>query len=218
MNMCTFTCDAFSSTQVMYCSTQGWVMCYYTNQPLGGVWCHLQNLSASSVWWEQVRPHLKWCLYILEYTVIVVHSLEKTFDMLNLVILTVYPIKLQLHSLKSNKPAFHELPYKIFLSSTQHWPSTSPLDTGRLNHRSIIDSPGAGTRVCRELLLLPPSSLCCVFAGPACQTPTGSTDDEEHRKSLRGKSVHSFQTWILQFTAHRHVTLNVSPAAFLFPV
>lgn len=112
----------------MYCSTQGWVMCYYTNQPLGGVWCHQQNLSASSLWWEQVRPHLKWCLYILEYTVIVVHSLEKTFDMLNLVILTVYPIKLQLHSLNRTEPkqqTSFSMSCRIRFSYRQ--PSTDPV-------------------------------------------------------------------------------------------
>lgn len=42
---------------------------------------------------------------------------------------------------------------------------------------TVCYSPGAGTRVCRGLLLPPRSSLCCVFAGPACQTPTECTED-----------------------------------------
>lgn len=55
-------------------------------------------------------------------------------------------------------------------------------------------SPGAGTRVCRKLLLLPPSSPCCASAGPACQTPTGHTEYEEHRNKSSPRGL------IVQFT------------------
>lgn len=49
--------------------------------------------------------------------------------------------------------------------------------SSRIPHtrRELVDSPGAGTQVCRKLLPPLPSSPCCVSAGPACRTPTRRT-------------------------------------------
>ena len=64
---------------------------------------------------------------------------------------------------------------------------------GRKEKVPAVNSPDAGTRVCTELLLPPPSSLCCVFAGPACQTPTEGEQGGEHGVKRRIIIEHNIQ-------------------------
>lgn len=64
--------------------------------------------------------------------------------------------------------------------------------SSRIPHtrRELVDSPGAGTQVCRKLLPPLPSSPCCVSAGPACRTPTRRTKWGEALTTLT-----NFSSW-----------------------
>lgn len=104
---------------------------------------------------------------------------------------------------------YHQIDFICFIrfliEVIRQWPSMSPLVLDRW--KVIVYSPGADTRVCREPLLLPPSSLCCVFAGPACQTLTGFTNDKEKCQNHYEVKVY-VQMYV--FLVLQHVALTCS--------